>query len=89
MNLANFQWKHHRSIIWLVILLIYSATILLSLSCDSLDSRLYLTGFNVTMDEDEIKIRKLVNIWSNLSIGRSIGGIIGWIFVGVFSERYN
>lgn len=83
MNFARFHINQPRSLVWLLILVIYGATILLSLSCDSIDSRLYLGG-NVTINEDEI--RRIFSIWNNLSVGRSAGGILGWIFLGTVSR---
>lgn len=82
MDLACFKLNQPRSIAWLVILLIYTATIIMSLTCDSIDSRLYLGGFNLTLDEDEIRIRKLFSVWNRLSVGRSAGAILGWICLG-------
>lgn len=39
---------------WIIIVMIYLATIILSLSAESLDERLYVTSMNVTIWEDEI-----------------------------------
>lgn len=39
---------------WIIIVMIYLATIILSLSAESLDERLYVTSMNVTVWEDEM-----------------------------------
>lgn len=88
MDLASFKLNRPRSILWLSILLIYMATIIMSLACDSIDSRLYLGSYNVTIDEDEIRLRKLFSVWNNLSVGRSAGAILGWICLGSVPSSY-
>lgn len=39
---------------WIIVVMIYIATILLSLSAESIDERLYLTNFNLTIWEEEM-----------------------------------
>ena len=84
--MTRMKLTNIRSIVWLVVLLTYTTTILLSLTCDSIDGRLYL-GFNVTVTENEIRIRKLFNNWNTLSICRSVGGLVGWILLGFVSSE--
>lgn len=87
MNMVNFKTSRYRSLLWIFLLVIYSVTILLSLTCDSIDKRLYFGGgFNITMNEEEMRLRKLFSIWNDLSIGRSAGAILGWICVAVMNN---
>ncbi|KAG4068321.1 hypothetical protein HA402_007841 [Bradysia odoriphaga] len=72
---------------WIIIVMIYLATIILSLSAESLDERLYVTSMNVTVWEDEIENNRVLNIWNSMSIARSMGAISGWILIGLSSEN--
>lgn len=67
----------------IVIAIIYAATTILSLSAESIDERLYLSNFNLTIWEEELETNKILSIWNTLSIARSFGAILGWIFVGL------
>lgn len=90
MDLACFKLKQRHSWLWILVLLLYSTTILLSLSCDAMDKRLfYVGGFNMTVNEDEIRLNKLFNSWNSLSIGRSVGAILGWILIGTVPNDHH
>lgn len=39
---------------WIIIVIIYLGTIILSLSAESVDERIYLTNFNLTVWEEEV-----------------------------------
>jgi len=39
---------------WIIIIMIYTATLILSLSAESMDERIYLTNFNFTIWEEEM-----------------------------------
>lgn len=39
---------------WIIIVMIYIGTIILSLSAESMDERLYLSNFNMTIWEEEM-----------------------------------
>lgn len=87
MNTVDFQRNRYRSLLWIFLLAIYSVTILLSLTCESIDKRLYFgSGFNITINEDEMRLQKLLGIWNYLSVGRSAGAILGWICVAVMNN---
>ncbi|XP_055321008.1 uncharacterized protein LOC129577630 [Sitodiplosis mosellana] len=72
---------------WIIVVMIYMATIILCLSSESFDERFYILSNNVnntstsTMEMQEHS--RVVNIWSSLSLARSIGAIVGWILIGL------
>ncbi|KAL1395082.1 hypothetical protein pipiens_011502 [Culex pipiens pipiens] len=71
-----------------VIIMIYAATIILSLSAGSMDERLYLSAaVNVTVWEEELETNKVLSIWNTLSIARSVGAIFGWVVIGMSPEQ--
>lgn len=70
-----------------VIIMIYAATIVLSLSAGSMDERLYLSASNVTVWEEELETNKVLSIWNTLSIARSVGAIFGWIVIGMSPDQ--
>ncbi|XP_062535209.1 uncharacterized protein LOC134204405 [Armigeres subalbatus] len=70
-----------------VIIMIYAATIVLSLSAGSMDERLYLSASNVTVWEEELETNKVLSIWNTLSIARSVGAIFGWVVIGMSPDQ--
>ncbi|XP_055596247.1 homeobox protein cut [Uranotaenia lowii] len=66
-----------------IIIMIYTATVTLSLSAGSMDERLYLSSSNVTVWEEELETNKVLSLWNTLSIARSVGAISGWLIVGM------
>lgn len=71
-----------------VIIMIYAATIILSLSAGSMDERLYLSAAaNVTVWEEELETNKVLSIWNTLSIARSVGAIFGWVVIGMSPDQ--
>ncbi|XP_061398484.1 uncharacterized protein LOC133334206 [Musca vetustissima] len=69
---------------WLIIAMIYIATIILTICSDNIDERLYFSSnLNVTLTQEELLINSIVSIWSSLSVTRSIGAICGWIMIGL------
>lgn len=67
---------------WIIIAMIYVATIILTLCAETMDEKLYLTNFNLTVLEEEMENNQVLNVWSSLSIARSVGAIAGWIMIG-------
>lgn len=70
---------HIRVGIEVAALLIYVVTLLLSLTCDSIDTHLYARTLNKTSDEENIEIRRLFRIWTSISVARCAGGIFGYV----------
>uniref|UniRef100_A0A1I8P246 Uncharacterized protein n=1 Tax=Stomoxys calcitrans TaxID=35570 RepID=A0A1I8P246_STOCA len=69
---------------WLIIAMIYIATIILTICSDNIDERLYYSSnMNVTLTQDEMLTNNIISIWSSLSVTRSIGAICGWIMIGL------
>ncbi|KAI9587523.1 uncharacterized protein LOC119645084 [Glossina fuscipes] len=70
---------------WLIIAMIYVATIILTICSDSIDEKLYLNNnnANVTISREEIINNSILSVWSSLSTARSIGAICGWIMIGL------
>ncbi|XP_011290995.1 uncharacterized protein LOC101898306 isoform X1 [Musca domestica] len=69
---------------WLIIAMIYIATIILTICSDNIDERLYFSSnLNVTLTQEEMLTNSIVSIWSSLSVTRSIGAICGWIMIGL------
>ncbi|XP_011177496.2 ras guanine nucleotide exchange factor glfB [Zeugodacus cucurbitae] len=69
---------------WLIIAMIYIATIILTLCSNSIDERLYYTNnTNVTLTQEEMYSNSVLSVWSSLSVTRSIGAICGWIMIGL------
>ncbi|XP_067613060.1 uncharacterized protein [Eurosta solidaginis] len=69
---------------WLIIAMIYIATILLTICSDSIDARLcYSNNANVTLTQEEMYSNSVLSVWSSLSVTRSIGAICGWIMIGL------
>ncbi|XP_011204954.2 ras guanine nucleotide exchange factor glfB [Bactrocera dorsalis] len=69
---------------WLIIAMIYIATIILTICSDSIDERLYYNNnANVTLTQEEMYSNSVLSVWSSLSVTRSIGAICGWIMIGL------
>ncbi|XP_073838675.1 uncharacterized protein isoform X2 [Musca autumnalis] len=69
---------------WLIIAMIYIATIILTICSDNIDERLYFSSnLNLTLTQEEMLSNSIVSIWSSLSVTRSIGAICGWIMIGL------
>ncbi|XP_054735388.1 uncharacterized protein LOC129242647 [Anastrepha obliqua] len=69
---------------WLIIAMIYIATIILTICSDSIDERLYYSNnANVTLTQEEMYSNSVLSVWSSLSVTRSIGAICGWIMIGL------
>ncbi|XP_055376876.1 myb-like protein D isoform X2 [Condylostylus longicornis] len=68
---------------WIIIAMIYIATIILTLCAETIDEKLYLTNFNITIFEEEMENNQVLNVWNSLSIARSIGAIFGWVMIGL------
>ncbi|XP_031629812.1 uncharacterized protein LOC116344999 isoform X2 [Contarinia nasturtii] len=72
---------------WIIVVMIYMATIILCLSSESFDKRFYVLSNentnNTSTSTMDMVHNQIVNIWSSLSLARSIGAIIGWLIIGL------
>ncbi|XP_065360953.1 uncharacterized protein LOC135954665 [Calliphora vicina] len=69
---------------WLIIAMIYIATIILTICSDNIDDKLYFNNnANLTLTQEEMLSNSIVSVWSSLSVTRSIGAICGWIMIGL------
>ncbi|XP_075161885.1 uncharacterized protein LOC142234614 [Haematobia irritans] len=69
---------------WLIIAMIYIATIILTICSDNIDEKLYFSSnLNVTLTQEEMLTNSIISIWNSLSVTRSIGAICGWIMIGL------
>lgn len=87
MDLCHLDFSKGSEVIsfrWIIIAMIYIATIILSLCAESMNDKIYMTkNSNMTMKEEEMESNnQAISVWSSLSMARSIGGIFGWIMIG-------
>lgn len=71
---------------WIIVVMIYVATIILCLSSETFDERFYVVANNDNVNTNSTKEMEhghVINIWSSLSLARSISAIIGWIMIGL------
>ncbi|XP_055626874.1 probable serine/threonine-protein kinase MARK-A [Toxorhynchites rutilus septentrionalis] len=91
MDIAHFSLsstaENNISFRSVIIIMIYAATIILSLSAGSMDERLYLSTSNITVWEEEMETNKVLSIWNTLSIARSVGAVFGWVVIGISPEQ--
>ncbi|XP_063709724.1 uncharacterized protein LOC134838179 [Culicoides brevitarsis] len=73
---------------WVIIFMIYAATVTISLCCSSTDQRLLY--FTTTTPQNSTELSEtmesnnnILNVWNSLSIARSFGALIGWIIIGM------
>ncbi|XP_026845552.1 uncharacterized protein LOC6595749 [Drosophila persimilis] len=74
---------------WLIITMIYVATIILTICSDSIDEKLYLfnNNANITLTQQELLSNSVRGVWSSLSVTRSIAAISGWIMIGLTPQE--
>lgn len=87
MDLAKLDIRNitGKAVFWIGVMLVYLSTILLDLSSDAIDDRLYFTNFNITVMEADMRSNKVLSLWSNLSMFKNIGAVLGWLLVGFIS----
>ncbi|XP_055902704.1 uncharacterized protein LOC129938904 isoform X2 [Eupeodes corollae] len=88
MDLCHLDFSNASEVIsfrWIIIAMIYIATIILTLCAESMNEKIYLTkNSNVTMMREDMESHnQAISVWSSLSMARSIGGIFGWIMIGL------
>lgn len=88
MNLCHLDFSKGSEVIsfrWIIIAMIYIATIILSFCAESMNEKIYMTkNSNITMLKEEMENNnQAISVWSSLSMARSIGGIFGWIMIGL------
>lgn len=87
MDLCHLDFSKGSEVIsfrWIIIAMIYIATIILSLCAESMNDKIYMTkNSNMTLLREEMETNnQAISVWSSLSMARSIGGIFGWIMIG-------
>ncbi|XP_055855503.1 transmembrane protein 237 isoform X2 [Episyrphus balteatus] len=88
MDLCHLDFSNASEVIsfrWIIIAMIYIATIILSLCAESMNEKIYVTkNSNMTLLREEMESNnQAISVWSSLSMARSIGGIFGWIMIGL------
>ena len=61
---------------WIIIVMIYVATIILTLCAETMDENLFVVNLNLSHTTSHM-------VWNSLSITRSIGAFSGWIMIGL------
>ncbi|XP_030385483.1 uncharacterized protein LOC115632463 [Scaptodrosophila lebanonensis] len=89
MDICRWSFSNASELIsfrWLIITMIYIATIILTICSDSIDEKLYLfnnNNANLTLTQQELLSNSVQSVWSSLSVTRSIAAISGWIMIGM------
>lgn len=92
MDICRWSFSNASELIsfrWLIITMIYIATIILTICSDSIDEKLYLfnNNANITLTQQELLSNSVQSVWSSLSVTRSIAAISGWIMIGLTPQE--
>ncbi|XP_023035320.1 uncharacterized protein LOC6639499 [Drosophila willistoni] len=92
MDICRWSFSNASELIsfrWLIITMIYIATIILTICSDSIDEKLYLfnNNANITLTQHELLSNSVQSVWSSLSVTRSIAAISGWIMIGLTPQE--
>ncbi|KAH8379749.1 hypothetical protein KR009_006910 [Drosophila setifemur] len=92
MDICRWSFSNASELIsfrWLIITMIYVATIILTICSDSIDAKLYLfnNNANITLTQQEMLSNSVQSVWSSLSVTRSIAAISGWIMIGLTPQE--
>ncbi|KAH8270394.1 hypothetical protein KR018_009520 [Drosophila ironensis] len=92
MDICRWSFSNASELIsfrWLIITMIYVATIILTICSDSIDEKLYLfnNNANITLTQQEMLSNSVQSVWSSLSVTRSIAAISGWIMIGLTPQE--
>eukprot|EP00099_Drosophila_melanogaster_P021858 NP_649174.1 uncharacterized protein Dmel_CG14186 [Drosophila melanogaster] len=92
MDICRWSFSNASELIsfrWLIITMIYVATIILAICSDSIDEKLYLfnNNANITLTQQEMLSNSVQSVWSSLSVTRSIAAISGWIMIGLTPQE--
>ncbi|BFF96619.1 uncharacterized protein DMAD_05214 [Drosophila madeirensis] len=92
MDICRWSFSNASELIsfrWLIITMIYVATIILTICSDSIDEKLYLfnNNANITLTQQELLSNSVRGVWSSLSVTRSIAAISGWIMIGLTPQE--
>ncbi|ALC44515.1 CG14186 [Drosophila busckii] len=92
MDICRWSFSHASELVsfrWLIITMIYIATIILTICSDSIDEKLYLfnNNANITLTQQELLSNSVQSVWSSLSVTRSIAAISGWIMIGLTPQE--
>ncbi|KAM8707668.1 hypothetical protein ACLKA7_014749 [Drosophila subpalustris] len=92
MDICRWSFSNASELIsfrWLIITMIYMATIILTICSDSIDEKLYLfnNNANITLTQQELLSNSVQSVWSSLSVTRSIAAISGWIMIGLTPQE--
>ncbi|TDG51317.1 hypothetical protein AWZ03_002404 [Drosophila navojoa] len=92
MDICRWSFSNASELIsfrWLIITMLYFATIILTICSDSIDEKLYLinNNANITLTQQELLSNSVQSVWSSLSVTRSIAAISGWIMIGLTPQE--
>ncbi|KAH8419524.1 hypothetical protein KR222_004072 [Zaprionus bogoriensis] len=92
MDICRWSFSNASELIsfrWLIITMIYIATIILTICSDSIDEKMYLfnNNANITLTQQELLSNSVQSVWSSLSVTRSIAAISGWIMIGLTPQE--
>ncbi|EDV96618.1 GH16354 [Drosophila grimshawi] len=92
MDICRWSFSNASELIsfrWLIITMLYIATIILTICSDSIDEKLYLfnNNANITLTQQELLSNSVQSVWSSLSLTRSIAAISGWIMIGLTPQE--
>ncbi|XP_064544874.1 uncharacterized protein LOC135432911 [Drosophila montana] len=92
MDICRWSFSNASELIsfrWLIITMLYIATIILTICSDSIDEKLYLinNNANITLTQQELLSNSVQSVWSSLSVTRSIAAISGWIMIGLTPQE--
>lgn len=92
MDICRWSFSNASELIsfrWLIITMIYVATIILTICSDSIDEKMYLfnNNANITLTQQEMLSNSVQSVWSSLSVTRSIAAISGWIMIGLTPQE--